>query len=97
MPRRHSGTVLLDLMGYAVLYGLLLPGSSGLGRAIRRVIRTLAVTGAGVMGIVAIAGLATRGEAGPIDPWVFLFVYGCFGVFALALARTAWLTRKPRP
>jgi hypothetical protein len=37
---------------------------------------------------------------GPLAVWVFLFVYSCFAVFALALALTAWLTRgasQPRP
>jgi hypothetical protein len=105
------GTVLLDAVGAVVLLGLLHRRPRTLGVP-RRVWRVLAWLGALVMGVLATTALVvTLGPMlglwwedpdaqGPLAVWVFLFVYSCFAVFALALALTAWLTRgasQPRP
>lgn len=104
------GTVAIDAIGAALLHALLGPRGRGPGRGVaRRIVRIAAVAAALVMGTAALASLVmTAGpllglwrdpDAFPLAPWVGLFVYSCFAVFALSLAATTWFTReraKPR-
>ncbi|MDP3891570.1 hypothetical protein [Nocardioides sp.] len=100
------GTVAIDALGAVVLVALAGTAGTRGGRGLlRRLLRGGSLVAAVVLGLAAIGGtLVTLGPVlglwegredafGPIAPGTFLFVYGCFGVYAGALARIHHLTR----
>jgi hypothetical protein len=93
------GTVVLDLAGLALV--LLLARAAGRGGA-PPVLRVVAWLGVVVLGIASVAGLLATvtlpspAGADPLATWVYLVVYGSFGLVALALCRLALLSRRPR-
>jgi hypothetical protein len=92
------GTVVLDVAGLVLL--VLLARAADRRRGAPRVLRVPAWTGAAVLGVAGVAGvlvtLAAPSQPGadPLASWVYLVVYGSFGLVALALGRLALLTRR---
>ena len=92
------GTVVLDLAGLVLLLAL---ARAAVRRGAHPALRALAWLGAAVLGVAGVAGLvvtvAVPSSAGsdPLAHWVYLAVYGSFGLLALALGRLALLSRRP--
>jgi hypothetical protein len=49
---------------------------------------------AGVAGVLVTLAAPSQPGADPLASWVYLVVYGSFGLVALALGRLALLTRR---
>ncbi len=93
------GTVVLDLTGLALLLVL---ARAAVRHGAHPAPRAVAWLGATVLGVASVAGLGVTLAApnpqgsDPLAAWVYLVVYGSFGLVALALGRLALLSRRPR-